>query len=98
MSTIIQYTKKAFKGKEELSQDERDILEALEQDLRDTAGKPLGRGWRGLGPVRQYAPNAYHCAGAWIEMSPGSSFGPSRASPLAWGRGLKGVTQCTIRT
>jgi hypothetical protein len=61
MPTITQYTKKAFKGKEDLGQDERDILEDLEQDLRETAGKPLGRGWRSLGPVRQYAPNAYHC-------------------------------------
>jgi len=61
VSTVIQYTKKAFKGKEDLSQDERDILIALEQDLRETAGRPLGRGWRSLGPVRQYAPNAYHC-------------------------------------
>jgi len=40
MPTLIQYTKKAFKGKEGLSKDERDILEALEQDLRETAGKP----------------------------------------------------------
>jgi hypothetical protein len=61
MAAIIQYTRNALKGKEYLSQDEKNILEALEQDLRETAGKPLGRGWRSLGPVRQYAPNAYHC-------------------------------------
>ena len=61
MPTIIQYTKNALQGKKSLSQDERDILEALEQDLRETAGKPLGRGWQSLGPLRQYAPNAYHC-------------------------------------
>jgi hypothetical protein len=77
MSVIIQYTKKALKGKEGLSQDERDILETLEQDLRETAGKPLGRGWPNLGPVRQYAKNAYHChltrskAALWLIVEDG---------------------------
>jgi hypothetical protein len=61
MSTLVQYSKKAFKAKESLPKREKDILEALEQDLRETAGKPLGRGWHNLGPVRQYAQNAYHC-------------------------------------
>ena len=61
MPTIIQYNKKAAKGRDKLTDDERSILEALEQDLRETAGKPLGRGWASLGPVRQYASNAWHC-------------------------------------
>ena len=61
MPIIIQYTKKALKGKNSLSANEKAILEALEQDLRETAGKPLGRGWQNLGPVRQYAANAWHC-------------------------------------
>lgn len=39
----------------------RTILDTLEEDLRATKGKPLGRGWQHLGPVRQYAANAYHC-------------------------------------
>jgi len=61
MSVRIQYTKKALKGRNSLSGNEKAILEALEQDLRETAGKPLGRGWQSLGPVKQYAANAWHC-------------------------------------
>ncbi|MDR2947353.1 MAG: hypothetical protein LBV79_11495 [Candidatus Adiutrix sp.] len=61
MAVIIQYTKQALKGKTALTQNERDILAALEQDMRETGGKPLGRGWASLGPLRQYAKNAYHC-------------------------------------
>jgi hypothetical protein len=61
MPTVIQYTKKALKEKDALPETERAILDALEQDLRDTAGKPLGRGWKNLGPIRQYADNAWHC-------------------------------------
>jgi len=61
MPTIIQYNKKAAKGREKLTEDERSILEVLEQDLRETAGKPLERGWASLGTVRQYASNAWHC-------------------------------------
>ena len=53
MPTEIQYTKKALKGRDALNSNERAIIEALEQDLRETAGKPLGRGWHNLGPVRQ---------------------------------------------
>jgi hypothetical protein len=61
MAVIIQYTKQAQKGKKALTQNERDILSALEQDMRETSGKPLGRGWASLGPLKQFAPNAYHC-------------------------------------
>jgi len=61
MPILIQYTKKALKGRNSLSSKEKAILEVLEQDLRETAGKPLGRGWQNLGPVRQYAANAWHC-------------------------------------
>jgi hypothetical protein len=61
MAVIIQYTRQAEKGKNALTQNERDILAALEQDMRETGGKPLGRGWDSLGPLRQYAKNAYHC-------------------------------------
>ena len=61
MAVIIQYTKQAQKGKDALTQNERDILDALEEDMRETGGKPLGRGWASLGPLRQYAKNAYHC-------------------------------------
>lgn len=61
MTVVIQYTRKALKGREGLTQNERSILDALEQDLRETAGKPLGRGWSSLGPVRQYGEDAYHC-------------------------------------
>ena len=61
MSVLIRYTKNALKGRNSLSGNEKAILDALEQDLRETAGKPLGRGWQNLGPVRQYAANAWHC-------------------------------------
>lgn len=61
MATEIQYTKKAFKGREALTENEKAILDALEQDLRETSGKPLGRGWQSLGPVKQYGSDAYHC-------------------------------------
>ena len=61
MPVIIQYTKKAWKERSALSKREQAILAALEEDMRETDGKPLGRGWQHLGPVRQYAGNAYHC-------------------------------------
>ena len=61
MSVIVQYTKKAWKSRQKLNASVRAILEALEEDMRATKGKPLGRGWHNLGPVRQYADNAYHC-------------------------------------
>lgn len=61
MSVIIQYTKQAQKAKDALTLNEQDVLAALEQDMRETGGKPLGRGWASLGPLKQYANNAYHC-------------------------------------
>ena len=61
MAVIIQYTRQAQKCKNALTQNEQDILAVLEQDLRETGGRPLGRGWSSLGPLRQYAKNAYHC-------------------------------------
>ena len=61
MSVLVQYTKKAWKRRQKLSASVRAILDVLEEDLRATNGKPLGRGWQHLGPVRQYAENAYHC-------------------------------------
>jgi hypothetical protein len=61
MKVVIQYSKQGQKSKNALTQNERDILAALEQDMRETGGKPLGRGWASLGPLKQYAKNAYHC-------------------------------------
>lgn len=61
MSVIIEYTKKAHKGKCTLTESEQAILDVLEEDLRATAGKPYGRGWQSLGPVRQYSDTALHC-------------------------------------
>jgi len=62
MPTSITYSTNAHKAKrDELTRDERDILTTLEQDLRETAGKPYGRGWQHLGPVKQYHPDAMHC-------------------------------------
>ena len=58
---VIEYTKKAWKGREALTTSELDALLALEIDLKLTDGKPLGRGWQHLGPVKQYGSNAYHC-------------------------------------
>ena len=45
---IIKYSKKALKGRNALNLDEQAIMDALEQDLRETAGKPFGRGWQSL--------------------------------------------------
>ena len=51
-SVIIEYTKKAFKERNALTANEKAILDALEQDLRETAGKPFARGWKSLGELR----------------------------------------------
>ena len=37
------------------------ILEALEDHLSLSKGKPLGRGWKNYGPYKQMGPNCYHC-------------------------------------
>ncbi len=55
----IKYTKKAMKGYKQLSQDELAIMDFLEQDLRDTAGKPFGRRWSSLGMLK--GTNRMHC-------------------------------------
>ncbi|MFI3270978.1 MAG: hypothetical protein R3Y11_02590 [Pseudomonadota bacterium] len=55
----IQYTKKAMKGREQLKENERAIMEFLEQDLRETAGKPYNRGWQSLGMLK--GTNRMHC-------------------------------------
>ena len=44
MPVVIEYSKKAMKGREKLTQNEQAIMDVLEQDLRETAGKPYGRG------------------------------------------------------
>lgn len=61
MPVEILYAKKAFQGREKLSARERAILEALEEDLRATGGKPFGRGWQSLGPLRQCGDDIWHC-------------------------------------
>lgn len=61
MVVKIQYTKKGMKGRDSLNGREKAILDALEQDLRETSGKPFGRGWSSLGPLRQYGSDAFHC-------------------------------------
>jgi len=61
MATEVQYSNKAKKGKDNLTQDERDILDLLEQDLRETEGKPFGRGWFNIGPVKQLGNDIQHC-------------------------------------
>ncbi len=55
----IEYTKKAQKGRDRLNAREMEILKTLEQDLRDTAGKPYGRGWESLGVLQ--GTNLMHC-------------------------------------
>lgn len=56
---IIAYNKKALKGRNALTQNEQAILDVLEQDLRETAGKPFGRGWQSLGALSK--DNSMHC-------------------------------------
>ena len=60
MSNItIEYTKKAMKGRDKLTKNEQAIMDVLEQDLRETAGKPYGRGWQSLGLLK--STNQMHC-------------------------------------
>lgn len=58
-NVIITYTKKALKGKQTLTFKEKAIVDVLEQDLRETAGKPFGRGWQSLGSLDKQ--NLMHC-------------------------------------
>ncbi len=55
----IEYTKKAKKGRDQLKESELAIMHFLEQDLRETAGKPYGRGWDSLGMLK--GTNLMHC-------------------------------------
>ena len=58
----IQYTKKASDMRDGLPKSRLAILELLEADLRETGGKPFGRGWASLGEVRLIDhTEAMHC-------------------------------------
>ncbi len=57
-SVIIEYSKKAFKGRKSLTRNEQAIMDVLEQDLRETAGKPYGRGWQSFGALKG---ETFHC-------------------------------------
>lgn len=58
-NVIITYNRKALKGKNALTLNEQAIMDVLEQDLRETAGKPFGRGWQSLGSLDKQ--NLMHC-------------------------------------
>lgn len=58
-TVIIEYTKKAMKSREKLTHSEQAIMDVLEQDLRETAGKPYNRGWQSFGEL--YGQNTFHC-------------------------------------
>lgn len=58
-NVIISYNKKALKGRNTLTKNEQAIMDVLEQDLRETAGKPFGRGWQSLGSLSKQ--NLMHC-------------------------------------
>lgn len=54
MGTVtIKYKAKAQRQKDALSKNLRPILDLLEQDLRETAGKPYGRDWDSLGTLEE---------------------------------------------
>jgi len=68
----VTYTAKADKLKNELialknsiksgqEYNYADVIFALENDLRATKGKPLNRGWKNIGPLRQLGKNVWHC-------------------------------------
>jgi hypothetical protein len=57
----IQLTAKALKGKGNLNSNELTVFDLLEHDLRKTAGKPHGRGWKSLSPLPQLGKDAMHC-------------------------------------
>lgn len=58
----IKYSKDAFRSKSRSSDKIKPIVEMLEQDLRETAGKPFGRGWRSCGEVQlKNGSDALHC-------------------------------------
>lgn len=58
----IQYAKKAVGMRDRLSKSLLPVLELLETDLRETGGKPFGRGWMSLGEVSlKDKSKAMHC-------------------------------------
>ncbi len=58
-NVVIKYSSKALKGKKSLSHNEEAILDVLEQDLRETSGKPYGRGWQSLSSLSK--DSQMHC-------------------------------------
>lgn len=90
MPTEVEFTSKGNKGKKNLNKDERDILKALVQDLRETGGKPYNRGWHNLGPVKQLGADAMHCH---LHRRQPEKVVVWRVSRL---KGKKGFTTCTI--
>lgn len=50
-----------MKGRDALSNREKSILYVLEQELRETKGKPYGRGSQSFGPLRQFMGDVFHC-------------------------------------
>jgi len=59
---MIQYSSKAKRGKSALPGNVKPVLQLLEQDLRETNGKPYGRGWDSLGEVvTDQGETAMHC-------------------------------------
>ena len=61
MKIEISFSRRAEKGKNGLTEDEKAVLDLLIEDLRATGGKPYGRGWNSLSPVPQYSKDAFHC-------------------------------------
>lgn len=60
MGTVIVYKAKAQRQKDALGKTLLAILDLLEQDLRETAGKPYGRGWNSLGQLAELG-GKMHC-------------------------------------
>ena len=61
MATEVHFSSKAHKAKEKLSEDYQAVVDLLVQDLRETQGKPHGRGWDNCGPVKQLGDDMMHC-------------------------------------
>lgn len=56
MSIIIMYPKK-----QTWSHKVKEILPLLDEDLRQSSGKPFNRGWQNFGSLQQLGKNIYHC-------------------------------------
>lgn len=61
MDVEVQYSGRAEKGKKTLSSKAQAVLVVLEQHLRETDGKPFGRGWSNLGILEKLGKNVMHC-------------------------------------